>query len=138
MTIRETIQKDKLNAFKNAEKKKATILSTVIGEFDRIGKNLSDDEYIRIIKKIINNCKECKQEEEIKIISEYLPKMISEEELKKIIEDYCNLNNLKEKKDIGIIMKYLKENYSGKYDGKTANKIITNIIKLSKEKNAPK
>ena len=54
--------------------------------------------------------------------------MLSEKELTKIIESFCDLSNLKEKKNIGVIMKYLKENHSGRYDGKTANKIIMNKL----------
>ena len=128
MTIKENIQKDKIIALKRDEKEKVTILGTVLGEFDRKGKNLSDDEYVRILKNLVNSCIECNQKKEAEILSVYLPDMLSEKELTKIIESFCDLSNLKEKKNIGVIMKYLKENHSGRYDGETANKIIMNKL----------
>jgi len=56
MTIKENIQRDKIIALKKGEKEKVTILGTILGEFDRKGKNLSDDEYVRILKNLVNSC----------------------------------------------------------------------------------
>ena len=58
---------------------------------------------------------------EMIVMSEFLPKMMSENELKGAIQaSGCN--------NIGSAMKYLKENYNGLYDGKMASKLIKEIL----------
>ena len=57
----------------------------------------------------------------MEVMNEFLPKMLTEDELKEVIKA-SGLNN------IGQIMKYLKENYNGLYDGKIASKLIKEII----------
>jgi uncharacterized protein YqeY len=68
---------------------------------------------------------EVTQTEEIikeqEFLNSLLPKMMSTEELSSIVD---SLNF----KSIGEYMKYFKDNYSGKYDGKELSKIIKEKI----------
>lgn len=66
--------------------------------------------------------------EEIKVIEEFLPKTLSEEETKKIILDI--INNLPENQiNIGKIMGILKNQYKDTIDGRIASGIVKEVIK---------
>jgi len=127
--------KDDINiARKSGEKEKLVLLSTLYGEAIAIGKNngnreTTDDETLKIISKFIKNNNEtirltngsCKLEEENLILSNYLPKQMSEEDLLELIKQFINKHPTN---NIGKIMSELKSNYSGLYDGKMASLLI--------------
>lgn len=137
------IKKDQLNARKNKDKSAMT-LTTLIGEAEKIGKDngnrkSTDEEVITVIKKFIkgldefhenvkdeNKKKEIK--EEISWIDIYLPKQLTENEISDIVSIYVTENEISGNKAIGIVMKFLKEQYSGQYDGKVASTIIKGMI----------
>jgi len=137
-TILKEIKKEYMKYRKEKVKEMISLYSTVIGEIEKVGKDngnreTTEEETIQVIKKVIKSLNETiniiedrgadsKEIEEyvlqVSELEKYLPKQLSEEELEKII------NSLKEEgKNIGEIMKYLKENYSGRYDGKLASQI---------------
>lgn len=63
-----------------------------------------------------------KEKQEKDVMMEFLPKMLSENELKEVIQTSgCN--------NIGSVMKYLKENYNGLYDAKIASILIKEMLK---------
>ena len=57
---------------------------------------------------------------QIKLVNKYLPKQMSEDEIKIIIQGL-------EDKSIPAVMKYFKENYQGKVDMKLVNKVVREI-----------
>lgn len=129
MTIKERIQTDKANAFKSGNKELNILLSTVIGEMDRTGKNPTDEECLRIIKKMAESSKECELFEDVKLLETYLPELMTEDELYAIISTHCKIMNWIEKKDMGNVMKHLKEHYTGRYDGKLASTLVSQYLK---------
>ncbi len=62
--------------------------------------------------------------EEIEILAEYLPKPLSREELEKVIEEVINEIGATTMKEMGIVMKTLKEKVGASADGKTINEIV--------------
>lgn len=65
----------------------------------------------------------------IEIIESYLPKQLSEDELKNIIEKIIEDNSLdKSPKSKGLIMKNLMAEHGASVDGKLANKVIDSLI----------
>lgn len=62
--------------------------------------------------------------EEIKIISEYLPEQMSEEEIEKIIQEIINDTGASSIKDMGNVMKLAKEKIGARGDGKTISTIV--------------
>lgn len=65
-------------------------------------------------------------------INEFAPKMMSEEEVKKIIKTFIvkmSINNREEKLTKGMIMKTVMPELKGKTDGKTISKVVDNILK---------
>lgn len=62
--------------------------------------------------------------EEIEILAEYLPKQLTIEELEKIIEDVINQTGATSMKEMGIVMKTVKEKVGASADGRTINEIV--------------
>ena len=63
-------------------------------------------------------------EEEIAIISEYLPKQLSKEEVAEIVKEVIAEVGATRIKDMGKVMKVAKEKIGAASDGKTINEIV--------------
>lgn len=118
----------------------STLLAQVKLEAKKKNRELSKEEVLTVISKNIKGVKETKElakdrpdiiencNRELNILNQFLPKQLTEDELKDILTDYIAKENIvKDKKMIGTLMKYLKDNYSGQYDGKIASNIIKSI-----------
>ena len=102
----------------------------------------SDTDIISILVKMVKQRKESaetykqgnrddlykKEIEEIKIIEEFLPKQLSEDEVIKIIEDLISQNNIWDISGMGLIMSELKKKYAGQLDLGLASQIIKDRI----------
>lgn len=126
------IKVDQLAARITKDSIKTALLTTLIGDAEMVGKNASrattDDEVVAVIKKFLKNNLEFQKHvtndnltTEQLILESYLPKQLTTDELIEIITNNFG-DELKSKK--GAIMKFLKENYAGLYDGATAAKVI--------------
>ena len=62
--------------------------------------------------------------EEIEILAEYLPKPLSQEELEKVVEEVISEVGATTMKDMGIVMKSVKEKVGASADGRTINEIV--------------
>lgn len=130
------IKEDLISSMKNHEKEKKLILSTLIGEIQRIPpsviengeKTHSTSQIISVIKKIIEANKITKNEDENQYLVKYLPKELSYDELYSEIKNYIKENSLSGMKDMGKIMRYLKEKYDGGYDGRVAGDIAKSML----------
>ncbi len=131
----EEIAKANIEALKNHDKQARCILSVVYGKFklesiEQGGKPLEDGECLRIISKTIKELDEekagyekAKREEKVidvekqkEVLSKYLPKMLSEEEIRIEIEKL-------EDKKIPSVMKHFKNNFNGLCDMSLVSKI---------------
>ena len=68
------------------------------------------------------------EKDEIKIIKEFLPKQMDDEEIANLVKEAINLNGAKSIRDMGKVMTYLKENYSSKMDFSKASKFLKEIL----------
>jgi uncharacterized protein YqeY len=62
---------------------------------------------------------------EIAILEFFLPKQLSSEDLEKIV---VGLKESTPGASMPIVMKHLKENYAGQYDGKIASEIVKRVL----------
>ena len=69
-----------------------------------------------------------RENREIKIIESFLPDQISVDEVKKIVKDLCSEQEANSIKDLGKIIKILKERYPGRLDFKIVAEIIRSIL----------
>lgn len=138
----ERIKADLLTARKARNMVAANSLTALVGEAVMVGKNAgnresTDEEVIAMVRKFLKNLEETKRnlvahgknvavcEEEIAIISKYLPQQMSADELKSAIvtiaEETAGAN-------MGVVMKVLKEKYAGLYDGKLASTLTKEVL----------
>ncbi len=66
--------------------------------------------------------------EEIKIISEYLPKQLSKEEITNIVKEVIEEVGATSIKDMGKVMKTAKEKIGAVADGKTINEVVRELL----------
>ena len=104
---------------------------------------ISDAEIMQVIQKKIKQHRESiqqfvgagrqelasKEENEARILEAYLPKQISDEELKRIVEESVREQGASTKKDFGRMMKYLNEKLSGSADNKRLSEHLGGILK---------
>lgn len=126
MSIQEKVLTDLTSAIKNKDEVKKSILRVAIGEFNRVDKIVSDEKATSILKKMVENLKMAPTANgaiEMDIISGYLPKQMSKEEIEVVIAGLITSTGATSVKEMGKIMGGLKQ-YAGQYDGKLASEII--------------
>ncbi len=69
-----------------------------------------------------------KEELEIKVLQKYLPEQLSEEEIKKLIQESIEKTGAKEMKDMGRVMADLNPKIKGKADSGQVSKIIKEYL----------
>ena len=138
--------KNMLDKARKEKNKEASFLSMLYSEVAMVGKNngnreTTNDEALKILQKTKHTTQEVirtaiktgrvdvvnKSEHELKIIESFLPVEKTREELDSIIESFLQETD-RSKKAIGIVMKKLKENFAGQYDGKVASEILKNKL----------
>lgn len=67
-------------------------------------------------------------EEEIRIISEYLPEQLSKEDIEKIVKQIIKETGASSIKDMGKVMKLAKEKIGASSDGKTINEVVKELL----------
>ena len=68
------------------------------------------------------------EEDEIKIIKEFLPKQMDDDEIINLVKEAIKLKDAKSIRDMGKVMNYLKENYSSKMDFSKASKFLKETL----------
>ena len=151
MSLREKIDDEYKNALKSKDKNKISTYRLILSGLkdldiqNRSGpnkKDTDDDDIKKLLRKMIkqrtesieiykkNNRQDLLQIEdnEVKIMSEYLPKQLSEDDTKKLCEEVINKINASSLKDMGKAMGELKKNHSDSVDFSLAGKIIKEIL----------
>lgn len=67
-------------------------------------------------------------EQEIQILSEYLPKQLSKEEIAVIVKQIIDETGATSMKEMGIIMKEAKAKMGASADGKTINEVVKELL----------
>ncbi len=128
MKLQEKIKADMMAAMKNKNEDVKSLLRVVMGELNQIGKEVSDDVVVSVIKKMKQNAIEMKNDREVEILDLYLPSMLEPKQLEILIQGIINKNGFNGMKDMGKVMGILKSDYNGSYDGKLASEIVKNNL----------
>jgi uncharacterized protein YqeY len=129
MNLQSQMKKDLSAAIKAKDEKKKDALRVILGEFGRLDKKeLSDDEVVKILIKLMKAEKEVLEQkgeaadsEFIKVIETYLPKMATEDEIKAWIQQNIDFSQFKNKMQaMSLIMKH----FGATADGNFVKKII--------------
>ena len=129
MNLQDKINTDIKMSMKNKDTDRLSILRVVKGEINRMGKEVSNESIIKIIRKMKENSDMNNNNVESNILNEYLPSMLEEKQLETIIDGIIHKNGLSEMRDMKVIMSELKNNYGSIVDGKMASEIIKNKFK---------
>jgi len=136
------IKNDQLEARKQRNSVKASLLTTLFSECANIGINdgkrdTTDAEVLAIIKKFIENIDICLQNcsgeskarylAEKEILDTYRPKQLSRDELVEIVKRVIEETKKDGIAQKSLTMKSLKENFAGMYDGKMASDLFDSL-----------
>jgi len=133
MNLEETIKIDIKKSMISRNPFRTTLLRTIIGEFNRIGKNIDGNKCISIIKKMKENAEFVNNTQEIDILNEYLPTILSEEETISIVNEIFKDNEFT-MKDMGTIMKTLKTKYGQSMNMKTASITVKKLTIMEQKR----
>ena len=151
MPLREKIDTDYKNALKSKDKIQISTYRLILSGIkdldivNRSGSNkkeTNDEDIKKLLKKMIKQRSESIdvykknnrddllkiEENEHKILSDYLPKQLSEEETKKICSEVSQKLAASSIKDMGKVMGELKKNYSDTLDFSKAGSILKEIL----------
>ena len=151
MSLREKIESDYKNALKSKDKNKISTYRLILSGIkdldinNRSGPNKkeTDDEDIKkLLKKMIKQRSESIEvykknnrndlleieENEVNVLSEYLPKQMSEEETISICKQIIEKTGASSIKEIGKVMGELKQNHSDTIDFSKAGALIKDLL----------
>ncbi len=69
-----------------------------------------------------------KEKKELGILEKYLPEQLSEEEIRKLVEEAIKKTNAREPKEMGRVMAELMPKIKGRADGRVANRIVKEFL----------
>ena len=127
--MQEKIRKDLKDAMMSGDSQKKEFLRVVIGEMNRVGKELTDQQVVAVLKKMKKNAEEMKNDFEVRVLDSYLPEMVSGDELEKLVRDVVEMNGFDSVKDMGRVMKKVKELTGGNVDMGEASGIVKRCLK---------
>lgn len=142
MSLKERLQEDLKSSMKNKETVKKSVITLIrasIKQFEVDNRvELNDEEIIDVISKqlkqrndALDEFKKANREDlvseteaEIKVLKEYLPQQLSEEELEVIVKETISEVGATSMKDMGKIMSVIQPKTKGRADGKLINKLV--------------
>lgn len=137
MTMMERIRADQLQARKAKDEIATGLLTALVGEATMVGKNAgnretTDDEVLAMVQKFVKNARETQKlapsdkiATEIKMLEGYLPQQMTADELREVV---VALRTENPAANMGVVMKHLKDNFGGRYDGKVASQVVKDTL----------
>jgi len=146
MSLSERLNEDMKQAMKSQDKFRLSVIRMIRSAIKNIEieqkRALNDDEVIDILSREIKQRKDSLQEfdkagrvdlaenvkVEIAIIGEYLPRQLSEEEIKVIVQETIQEVGASSKSEIGKVMGALMPKVKGRADGKLVNQWVQKLL----------
>ncbi|MFC1784312.1 GatB/YqeY domain-containing protein [Candidatus Neomarinimicrobiota bacterium] len=146
MRLFEKIQSDMYHAMKDRDTVRSKTLRVVLAKLkDKIIEkrdDLSEAEEIKIIQTLAKQRKESiamfrnggredlveQESKELQIIGQYLPKMMTDEEIKNIVKNSIKETGAKSLTDVGKVMPTIMKKGAGKIDGKKAQLLLRELL----------
>ena len=151
MSLKSKIESDYQNSLKSKDKGKISTYRLILASIkdldiaNRSGpkkKDTDDNDVKQLLKKMIKQRSESieiykknnredllkVEENEVSILSNYLPKQLSDEETKNVCLEVVKKINAQSIKDMGKVMGELKKNYSDNLDFSKAGAILKEVL----------
>ncbi|RZT22304.1 MULTISPECIES: GatB/YqeY domain-containing protein [Fictibacillus] len=142
MSLLDTLNQDMKQAMKNKDKQKLSVIrmlkASLQNEAIKHGRELNEEEELTVLAREMKQRKDSLQEfekagredlvaglqDEIAVLTPYLPKQLSEEELHEIVAQTISETGAASKADMGKVMGALMPKVKGKADGGLVNRIV--------------
>jgi uncharacterized protein len=150
MTIQEKIDTDLKDAMRARDADRLSVLRMVKSALTNAaiekrgaGGGLEDTEAVNVIRKQVKQRRDsiesfekggrlelaAKERKEIEFLTDYLPKALSEEEIKTLVRDaIAQAEATSGKAQMGIVMKIATEKAAGRVDGKTLSQAVREAL----------
>ncbi|ACA82506.1 GatB/YqeY domain-containing protein [Leuconostoc citreum] len=145
MSLLETLNADMKQAMKNKDKEALSVIrmvkSTVMNEEINLGHTLTTDEELTVLSREVKQRHDSLSEfekgnredlaagirSELDVLAKYLPKQLSDDEVKAIIQEAITQTGATTPKDMGKVMGIVTPQVKGKADGK----LVANLVKAA-------
>ena len=146
MSLLKSIKDEMYLSMKSGDKEKTKTLRILISKLKdqqiKLRKDISDEEVLKVIKTLVKQRKESeeiylkagreelaeKENFEISVLNNYLPKLMSDEDVLSLIKKIIDETNAKDLSDIGKVMPLVMQRGKGKVDRKIANRILRSLL----------
>jgi len=146
MNLKESLLSDMKGALKARDSLKLITIRGLISEIKNreidVGRDLVEDEIISIILTQVKKRKEAaiffdkggrkdlleKENQEKKILQEYLPEQVSANDLKQRVQELISELGITDIKDLGKIMKTIIPEFKGRADNEQIKNLVTECI----------
>ena len=144
--LKPLIKEASVRSLKEGNKEITMVLRLILAEFQKEeisqGSDLNNNDELSLLQKMIKQRNDSikqyndagrnelaeKEQKEIEIIQDFLPEQINEEELIKLAKETINDLPANSMKDMGNVMKVLKDKTSGQADPATISKIVKGLL----------
>lgn len=146
MSLTENIRKDMFEESKSGNSIHADILKLVLADIKNeeiaLEKELSDEDVIKVLRKQEKKIKDSineftkmnrqdlieKEKEQLCVIEKYLPALMSEEDITKVVEKVITQSNSTGVGSMGLVMGSVMKELNGKADGNTVKNIVQSLL----------
>ena len=146
MSLLETIRKDMIEASKKGDVDSTNILKLAIASIKNAeiakGDKLSDEEILKVLRKEESKIKDsiaeftkmgredliARESKQLKVISSYLPKLMSREEIEKVVSKVVADTHVEGLKSMGAVMGIVMKELQGKADGSTVKEVVQEFL----------
>ncbi len=144
--LKPLIKEASIKSLKEGNKEITMILRLILAEFQKEeisqGSDLNNNDELSLLQKMIKQRNDSikqyndagrnelaeKEQKEIEIIQGFLPEQINEEDLIKLAKETISDLSANSMKDMGNVMKVLKDKTSGQADPATISKIVKGLL----------
>ena len=144
--LKPLIKEASVKSLKEGNKEITMVLRLILAEFQKEeisqGSDLNNNDELSLLQKMIKQRNDSiklyndagrnelaeKEQKEIEIIQDFLPEQINEEDLMKLAKETINDLSANSMKDMGNVMKVLKDKTSGQADPATISKIVKGLL----------
>lgn len=146
MTLLEKLRKDMLTALKSDDREKSQILKMVVANIKNAqiesDKKLTDKDVEKILRKETKKIEDSieqykkmgrddlvkKEKSDLEIIQSYLPELMSDEDIKEVVEKKIEETGAQDMRDMGKVMGAVMKELEGNADGNTVKNIVQSML----------
>lgn len=118
------------------------LLAELKNERIKLGHEVGEEEFVRVLQRGVKQRQDSveqyrkggredlagKEEREAQLLATYLPEQVSEDEVRRAVEEVVREQGLSGPAGIGAVMKAVLPKYQGRIDGKTVQRIAREVL----------